>query len=162
MNEEINNYQRLISLANSVFETKNDPHQLDVNEEVMERLAAIHPSCLSEFDEGDGPLSWVLVFPTSNILRDRFLKNEITEKELFYLTEIGVKYDAIYLCSALVLEEYRKKGIAKQLTLNAIKNIQKEHTITSLFYWAFTEEGRWAAESIAKAAGLDLLESTSN
>ena len=94
MANEKNNYERLIALANSVFETKNDPHQLDVNEEVMERLAAIHPSCLSEFEEGDGPLSWVLVFPTSNILRDRFLKNEITEKELFYLTEIGIKYDA--------------------------------------------------------------------
>jgi GNAT superfamily N-acetyltransferase len=155
---EKNNYERLIALANSVFETKNDPHQLDVNEEVMERLAAIHPSCLSEFEEGDGPISWVLVFPTSNILRDRFLKNEITEKELFYLTEIGIKYDAIYLCSALVLEEYRKKGIAKQLTLNAIKIIQKDHKITSLFYWAFTEEGRWAAESVAKEIGLELLE----
>ena len=159
MEEKINNYERLIALANSVFETKNDPHQLDVNEEVIERLAAIHPSCLSEFDEGDGPLSWVLVFPTSNNLKDRFLKNEITEKELFYLTEIGIKYDAIYLCSALVLEEYRKKGIAKQLTLNAIKNIQKDHKITSLFYWAFTEEGRWAAESVAKEIGLELLES---
>jgi hypothetical protein len=158
MAKEISNYERLIALANSVFETKNDPHQLDVNEEVMERLVAIHPSCLSEFDEGDGPISWVLVFPTSNILRDRFLKNEITEKELFYLTEIGIKYDAIYLCSALVLEEHRKKGIAKQLTLNAIKNIQKDHKITSLFYWAFTEEGRWAAESVAKEIGLDLLE----
>ena len=159
MAKEISNYERLIALANSVFETKNDPHQLDVNEEVIERLAAIHPSCLSEFDEGDGPLSWVLVFPTSNNLKDRFLKNEITEKELFYLTEIGIKYDAIYLCSALVLEEYRKKGIAKQLTLNAIKNIQKDHKITSLFYWAFTEEGRWAAESVAKEIGLELLES---
>ena len=159
MEEKINNYERLIALANSVFETKNDPHQLDVNEEVIERLAAIHPSCLSEFDEGDGPLSWVLVFPTSNNLKDRFLKNEITEKELFYLTEIGIKYDSIYLCSALVLEEYRKKGIAKQLTLNAIKNIQKDHKITSLFYWAFTEEGRWAAESVAKEIGLELLES---
>ena len=159
MAKEISNYERLIALANSVFETKNDPHQLDVNEEVIERLAAIHPSCLSEFDEGDGPLSWVLVFPTSNNLKDRFLKNEITEKELFYLTEIGIKYDSIYLCSALVLEEYRKKGIAKQLTLNAIKNIQKDHKITSLFYWAFTEEGRWAAESVAKEIGLELLES---
>ena len=158
MAKEISNYERLIALANSVFETKNDPHQLDVNQEVMERLVVIHPSCLSEFDEGDGPLSWVLVFPTSNILRDRFLKNEITEKELFYLTEIGIKYDAIYLCSALVLDEYRKKGIAKQLTLNAIKNIQKDHKITSLFYWAFTEEGRWAAESVAKEIGLELLE----
>jgi len=154
----LNNYQRLIELANSVFETKNDPHQLDVNEEVIERLAAIHPSCLSEFDEGNGPVSWVLIFPTTVYLRDEFLNNEITEKELFDLTEIGIKYDAIYLCSALILEEYRKKGIAKQLTLNAIINIQKEHKITSLFYWAFTEEGRWAAESIAKTAGLKLLE----
>jgi hypothetical protein len=44
------------------------------------------------------------------------------------------------------------------LTLNAIKNIQKDHKITSLFYWAFTEEGRWAAESVSKEIGLELLE----
>jgi GNAT superfamily N-acetyltransferase len=158
MAEENYNYERLIALANNVFETKNDPNQLNVNQEVIEKLEAIHPSCLSEFDEGDGPVSWVLIFPTSNSLRDKFLNNEITEKELFDLTEIGIKYEAIYLCSALVLEEYRRKGIAKLLSLNAIKKIQKDHKITSLFYWAFTEEGRWAAESISKSLGLELKE----
>jgi len=153
-----NNYQRLIELANSVFETKNDPNQLDVDDTVIARLKAIHPNCISEWMEEEGPVCWILLFPTSNLLRDKFLNHKISEKELFEFTEIEKKFESIYLCSALVLEEYRKKGIAKQLTLTAIKNIQKEHTITSLFYWAFTEEGKYAAESIAKGLNLELFE----
>jgi len=153
-----NNYQRLIELANSVFETKNDPNQLDVDDTVIARLKAIHPNCISEWMEEEGPVCWILLFPTSNLLRDKFLNHEISEKELFEFTEIEKKFESIYLCSALVLEEYRKKGIAKQLTLTAINNIQKEHTITSLFYWAFTKEGKYTAESIAKGVDLELLE----
>ena len=50
----------------------------------------------------------------------QFLANEISEKELFELTPLNTNYEAIYFCSALVLEEYRRKGITKQLALDAI------------------------------------------
>jgi hypothetical protein len=32
------NFERMLQLADEVFATKNDPNQLDVNEEVMEHL----------------------------------------------------------------------------------------------------------------------------
>ena len=32
------NFQRMIELAENIFATKNDPNQLDVNEEVIEHL----------------------------------------------------------------------------------------------------------------------------
>ncbi len=150
------NFERLIQLADAVFAVKNDTSQLDVNPEVLERLKQIHPTTISEFDDGNGPVAWVLVIPTTLDLMNRFLETEISEKELFDLTPLHISYEAIYLCSALVLEEYRRKGIAKQLVLNAIENIRRGHLIKAAFIWAFSPEGDLAAETIARLAGLPL------
>jgi N-acetylglutamate synthase-like GNAT family acetyltransferase len=87
---------------------------------------------------------------------NRFLANEISEKELYELTPLKAKYDAIYLCSALVLDEYRRKGITKQLALKAIEKMCKKHTLQAVFVWAFSPEGDKAAERIAQLAGLPL------
>ncbi len=86
----------------------------------------------------------------------RFLDHSINENELFELTSPGISYEAIYLCSALVLEEYRRKGITLKLTLKAIENIQKDHPIKSLFVWTFTKEGGLTAETIARLSSLPL------
>lgn len=150
------NLERLIQLADEVFAVKSDPSQLDVNQEVRERLLRIHPSTLSEYNEGNGPCAWVLLIPTTLELMNRFLESEISEKELFELTPLNIKYDAIYLCSALVLEEYRRKGITKKLALTAIEEIRKDHPLKAAFVWAFSPEGDRAAEAIAELAGLPL------
>src|SRR5271157_1085844 len=100
------NLERMIQLADEIFAAKNDPDQLQVNPEVMERLHKIHPSTVSEYDDGNGPVAWVLLIPTTLYLMNRFLETEISEKELFNLTPLDTKYEALYLCSALVLEEH--------------------------------------------------------
>jgi GNAT superfamily N-acetyltransferase len=152
----LSNFERMIQLAEQVFATKNDPNQLDVNQEVMERLLRIHPATVSEYDDGNGPVAWVLLIPTILDLMNRFLENKISEKEMFYLTPMDITYDALYLCSALVLEEYRRKGIAKQLALNAIENIRKDHPVKSLFVWPFSKEGDLASETLARLTSLPL------
>jgi len=152
------NYERLIALADEVFAVRKDPEQLDVNEEVMEKLHAIHPSTLSDKDFGEGPILWILLIPTTEALMHQFLNHEINEKQLYELTNPGHTYEAVYLCSALVLEEYRNKGYAKEVTLQAIEQIRKDHPISTLFYWPFTEEGKHAALSIAQQLELPLLE----
>jgi len=146
----------MIQLADEVFAVKNDPSQLDVNQEVLDRLRQIHPATISEYNEGNGPIAWVLFFPTTIDLMNRFLRCEISEKELFYLTPLGIKYEAVYLCSALVLEEYRRKGITKELSLKAIEAMRKDHPLKAAFVWAFSPEGDRAAEKIAQSAGLPL------
>jgi hypothetical protein len=146
----------MIQLAEEVFHSKSDPEQLEVNEEVLEHLCKIHSASVQEFDDGNGPVVWVLLFPTTNELMEDFLKNKISEKQLFDLTPLDIQYDAIYLCSAMVLEEYRRKGIAKQLTLNAVAEIIKNHPIKNLFVWPFTKEGRSLAEKISAYVGLQL------
>lgn len=153
----LSNLERMIKLADDVFDIKSDPNQLDVNQDVIERLQRIHPATVSEYDDGNGPVAWVLVIPTSSVLMNRFLKCEISEKELFVLTQPGESYEAIYLCSALVLEEYRRKGITKKLVTEAVEKIRKDHPIKTLFVWTFSKEGDLASEKIAQLASLPLL-----
>ena len=131
----------MIQLADEVFAVKDDPSQLDVNQEVLERLHKINPATTSEYNEGDGPIAWVLLIPTTMDLMNRFLQGEVSEKELFNLTPLDAKYEALYLCSAMVLEEFRRTGITKQLSLTAIEAIRKDHPLKAAFVWAFSPEG---------------------
>lgn len=150
------NFERMIQLAEDVFAVKNDPEQLDVNQDVLERLKRIHPSTVSEFADENGPVAWVLVIPTTRNLMQKFLDHKISEKELFELTPLDGKYEALYLCSAMVLEEYRRKGIAKKLALKAIEDIRRDHPLKALFTWAFSEEGDLGAETVARLTTLPL------
>lgn len=150
------NFERMIQMAEDVFATKNDPAQLDINPQVIERLQTIHPSTVSEYTEGNGPIAWVLVLPTSTALMRRFLQHDISEKELFELTTPGGTYEALYLCSAMVLEEYRRKGIAKNLVLKAVEDIRKEHPLKSMFVWSFTKEGDFTADALARKFSMPL------
>lgn len=151
-----NNFERMMQLAEEVFAVHNDPDQLDVNQEVIEQLRRLHPFTVSEENDRNGPVAWVLLIPTTRDLMNRFLKNEISEKELFYLTPPGATYESLYLCSAMVLEEYRRKGITKKLVLKAIEAIRKDHPLKSLFVWAFSKEGDLASETIARLTSLPL------
>ncbi|MFE3868008.1 GNAT family N-acetyltransferase [Flavobacterium sp. LS2P90] len=150
------NFERMLQLADEVFAVKNNPDQLDVTQEVLERLMRLHPATVSEYDDGNGPVAWVLLFPTTLDLMQQFLDAKISEKELFDRTPLDTEYDALYLCSALVLEEYRRKGIAKRLTLEAIENIRKNHPLKALFVWTFSKEGDLDAEAIARYTSLPL------
>jgi GNAT superfamily N-acetyltransferase len=153
----LSNFERMIQLAGEAFDTKNDPEQLDVDEKIIERLLQIHPASVSEYDNGHGPVVWILMIPTSLGLMEQFIDKKISEKELFGRTQPGWKYEAVYLCSAMVLEEYRGKGIAKRLTLEAIEKIRKHHPLKKLFVWPFSKEGDGLAETISRETALPLL-----
>lgn len=150
------NYERMMRLVDEVFAVKNDPSQLDVDQEVLERLKKLHAASVSEYDAGSGPVAWLLVIPTTHDLMLRFLEKEISEKELFDLTPEDAEYEALYLCSAIVLEEYRQRGIIKLLAVAAIDDIRTDHPLKSLFTWPFTREGDLASEAIAGMVSLPL------
>jgi hypothetical protein len=152
----LSNFERMLQLVDEVFATKNDPEQLDVNEKVIEHLQQIHPATVSEYDDGNGPVAWILLLPTTSELMYQFLEQKISEKELYEKTPLNISYDALYLCSAMVLEEYRRKGIAKKLTLAAVESIQKIHPIKSLFVWSFSKEGDLGAVALGEITSLPL------
>jgi hypothetical protein len=85
-----------------------------------------------------------------------FINQKISEKELYELTPLNTKYEAIYLCSALLLEEFRGKGIAQGLAVKAIESIKIDHSIKALFFWAFSKEGEKLAEKLSGLIGLPL------
>jgi GNAT superfamily N-acetyltransferase len=150
------NFDRMIQLATEVFDAHNDPEQLDVNESVIEQLHQLHPACVSEFIEGDGPIIWLILIPTTEKLMHEFIEEIISESELLNQTPLHIKYDALYLCSVMVLEEFRRKGLAKKIALEAIKKIRFDHPIKKIFTWNFSKEGSLLAESISREESLPL------
>lgn len=145
-----------MAIISEVFATRNDPDQLQVTRDDVRKLQAIHPATLSEYNEGSGPIVWLLIIPTTNEIMQKFLDGKISENQILRQTKPGDKYDTIYLCSATTLPEYRGKGITMRITLEAIDAIRKDHPITSLFVWPFTEQGKHLAEKIAEKTGLTL------
>ncbi|HTA28211.1 MAG TPA: hypothetical protein VK809_10500 [Bacteroidia bacterium] len=148
--------ERMLQLVGEFFDAKNDPDQLKVTEEDVEKLNKIHPACMSEYNEGDGPIVWILLIPTTEAIMKKFLAKKISETELLNETPLNAKYDAIYLCSASVLPEYRRKGLAMKVGNDAIARIMKDHKIKALFYWSFSPEGQALAEKASKELNLPL------
>jgi hypothetical protein len=155
------NYQRLIKLAEEVFDMRNDPEQLQVDQHVIEGLQLIHPATVAEHRDENGPVAWLLVIPTTQEVMNLFIEGKISEMKLFEMTSPSDCFEALYLCSALVLPEYQRKGIIKGMVLKAIEEIRNEHPLKALYVWAFSKEGEIAAERIAELAGLPLLKRTS-
>ena len=154
--EDGSNLQRMIRLADEFFGAKSDPSQISVNEKVMMALKRIHPSTMTERRTSRGPIAWGMVIPTTHGIMQQFLAKQITERQLLRLTRAGLKYDSLYLCSALVLPEFRRKGYAEELLCKAVREIRKDHPIESLFYWSFSAVGTKLAKAIGKETDLPL------
>jgi len=152
------NLERMLQLVGEFFDTRSDPDQLDVTEKDREKLAALHPATMSEYATEDGPVAWILIIPTTTEIMQRFVNAEIGEKQLLHETPTGGSYEAVYLCSAAVLPEYRRQGVALKLSMDAINAMRKDHPVKALFTWSFSQEGRDLAEAIARKCNLPLYE----
>lgn len=154
--KKLENLERMIKLAEEFFGARNDPAQISVTKSQIRKLKAIHPCAMLEKRTSKGPIAWILVFPTTKDLMMKFLNGKINERELLNKTPIRKKYEAIYLCSALVLPEFRRKGIAKKLICKSVGLIIKQHPIKYLFYWEYSIAGKKLANSIRNKFGLPL------
>ena len=148
----------MLHLVDEFFSVKNDPSQLDVTPIVMEQLNELHPSTLSEEVIGDGPVCWILLIPSTLHTMEDFISGKISESDILKQSMDAKKssenFEAIYLCSAIVLPEFRNKGIAKKLTLDAIASIRKDFNIKSLYAWPFSEEGKKLSTLIGEVVSL--------
>lgn len=150
------NFERLMAIIDGIFETRNDPDQLQVTQDDIAKLQALHPATLSEYNEGNGPCVWVLLIPTTKAIMQQFLDGKISENGILQQTVSGTSFEAVYLCSATTLPEYRGKGITSRITLDAINAMKAEHPITDLFVWPFTPEGEVLAKRLAEKLNLPL------
>jgi hypothetical protein len=150
------NFERMMAIIDGVFETRNDPDQLQVTERDMAKLQALHPATVSEYNEGNGPCVWVLLIPTTRAIMQQFLDGTVSENGILQQTVPGTSFEAVYLCSATTLPEYRGKGITSRITIEAINSMKAEHSITDLFVWPFTSEGEALAKKLADKLQLPL------
>jgi GNAT superfamily N-acetyltransferase len=154
------NLKRMITLADEFFAARTDPEQISVTPRVMKRLKRIHTSTMTEKRTNKGPVAWMLVLPTTRTLMRKFVDGSISERELLRRTPLHRSYKAIYVCSALVLPEYRGRRIATRLLVNAVRSICRDHPIEHLFCWPFSRRGSLLAKTVARAVSLPLLQRT--
>jgi GNAT superfamily N-acetyltransferase len=152
------NHERLLQLAEDAFAMRSDPAQLQVDEHVLEHLRQLHPATVCEITDAHGPVAWVLLIPTTLEMMQDFVQDRITEQQLYDRKPMGVPYQAVYLCSGLVLPEHQRKGLATRMTLEALDHLRRDHPIEALFVWTFSPAGLASAKAIAAAAGLSLRE----
>ena len=150
------NLQRLIQLAESTFDVKHDPDQLAVDATVLDRLGGIHPATMAEERTPDGPIAWTLVIPTTVPLMEAFLSGHLSERQMYEATPVKARYQSIYLCSAMVLPEHRRQGVARRMLSSSIQAIRGDHAISDLFFWPFSLEGEQLAVAVAQETGLPL------
>ena len=151
------NYQRLLELADQLFNTKSDPEQLDVNEHVIETLQDIAPVLVHEHQIDHEAVAWITLIPSNETLTEAFIQGAISEKNYFEKSVVLSAFDTIYLCSAIVLEEFRHQGIVSQHCKAAIEHMRIQHKIKQLAAWPFTAEGLSCARAIAHRLELPLI-----
>jgi len=150
------NLARMIALAEQHFDARTDPRQIAFTEEDMKYMQTLHPACINEISNDEGPICWVTIIPTSLSNMHRFLLGEFAENELLQNTTSSTPFEAIYLCSALTLPEFRNQKITFNASISAIEQIVSTHEVKALFTWPFSEEGLQLCEKIAQHFHLPL------
>lgn len=141
---------KMFKIAENMFKTKQDSEQIPITKKSWHKLLKLHPKGLTYMlDKKKEPIGWVVVVPTTKELAEDFLDCKITEKELFDRTKPLKKYGALYLCAAIVLPEYRRRGYATKLFKKAVKGIPHDKDAI-LFYWPFSKEGRNMVKKMEK------------
>jgi len=151
-----NNFEIMMQIVNEVFHYDTDPHQLQVDEAVVEQLSALHPSTCIELNDENGPIFWLILIPTSMATMEQFLKNELSEQALFDQALKENQYEALYLCSITVHPDYRHKGMAMRETQQAILQLKATWPINCLYYWPLSKEGEHLAQKLALEIGLPI------
>jgi hypothetical protein len=150
------NLKRLLTLVDEVFETRNDPTQIGFSEDDMIKMESLNEACLQEASNDEGPIAWVSVIPTSLVLMNQFTLGHITERQLFDATNSQTPPESVYLCSAIVLPEFRRTGVAIDLSVQAIQAMQRDNPIVAAFVWPFSDEGEALATKIAAKCSIPL------
>ncbi len=146
-------------LAESYFETSNDPDQMPTNEENSTWIRKEIPTCLSIIRHKKRIIGFALVIPCTKALMNQFISKKITEAQLFDKVKSSEAYktrEAIYFCSVFVKPEFRGKGLALKSLTFTIENSFDLSKSPPLFYWAYSKEGDALAKRLAHDLKLPL------
>lgn len=155
MDEKI--LEKMLSMGERFFGTVVDSEQMPVTKESYYKLQKLHPKTVVYRIEHGEPVSWVVVLPTSTELAGQFLRGKINERELLDLTKPQDEYEALYLCAAFTVPEYRRKGYVLELFKEAVNGIPHVSD-AMLFAWPFSDEGRRVMEKAETIFGIKIVQ----
>lgn len=151
MNRDV--FEKALELSEAFFGTKKDPEQIPVTQASADKLQSIHPNTIRyQLDERGDPIAWVVVIPTSTETMQKFTSGSISERELLDVAAEERSFEALYLCSAFVLPEYRRKGYAKQLLLDGIRELSGGRDLP-LYAWVYSEAGERLVDAVSQTLG---------
>ncbi|MFH1146033.1 MAG: hypothetical protein V1707_03680 [bacterium] len=130
-------------IAEQIFGTAHDPSQIPINEQSLSKLRMLHADTIMYKVVNNQPVGWIVTVPTTKELANCFLEGQLTEKELFDKTQPQAIYEALYLCAAITVPEYRRQGIATELFKRVVRSIPLVAK-PLLFAWPTTELGEKA------------------
>lgn len=147
---------QVVAAYEATFGTKTDPDQMQVTQESREKITKLMPNWLVYRVGQVGELmAFANVVPTTREVAERFLSGEITEREILELTKSQERYTALYLCSAVTLPEYRRQGLALELSKELIANALLTDDAL-LFAWIFSNEGDRLVRKLESELGREI------
>lgn len=148
--------EKEMRIAEEIFGTEKDPDQMPINEESVKKLDSIYEGWLgSVLDEEGEPIAWSVVLPTQTELMDKFLNNEITEKQLLEKTKPEDVYNSLYVASVITVPEQRSKGFATKVLSEAIERAPLVDNAV-IFAWPWSVEGRSLFDKIKSMVKKDI------
>ncbi|MBN2517506.1 MAG: hypothetical protein JXB14_01535 [Candidatus Altiarchaeota archaeon] len=104
-------------IAEGYFKTANDPEQAHITVKRARWLWRDCPECINIIKSDNMVVGSTLVLPCTTELMELFISKKINEEQLFDSIQKTVDYgsmQAIYLCSAVLIPGFRRKGLASQ------------------------------------------------
>ncbi|OGM94767.1 hypothetical protein A2524_02660 [Candidatus Wolfebacteria bacterium RIFOXYD12_FULL_48_21] len=161
MNNKMNEQyiDEMLRTGTEFFGVFNDPTEIASSWENYEKISLLYSSAYKFKTDAHGKLlGWTVVIPTSRELANDFIERRITEKELLEKTDTSTAQNALYLFVAFIVPEYRKKGYAKNMFLEQIKEAAGDKLKeVLLFAWPVTEEGGKTMDAIERNLGVEIL-----
>lgn len=103
--------------------------------------------------EGDEPIAWSLVLPTSRGDMEEFLSRKITEQELFDRACAEPSFESMYIFAAITRPEYRGRGLATELLEYQVKYFKEKYGIKDFYAWILSADGKALADKLEKKFG---------
>ena len=148
-------FKRMLQCIETAFNTRQDPHQIQVNTSQRKTLEDLHPNCLSSIEDDDGPWIWALMFPTRIELADAFIQGKINENQLLCNAPVS-SLQSLYLCSVTALPEIRNQGKSYALCLKSAKALCADFNICELLVWPHSVAGLMLAQKLQNSLQLPL------
>ncbi|MFA5856312.1 MAG: GNAT family N-acetyltransferase [Candidatus Pacearchaeota archaeon] len=147
-------------ISEDYFGTQKDSNQIPTTRQTRDWIYKNAQDYLNIIRSDGEMVGYTFMLPCNRILMDCFLSKKINEAELFEeIKKMKLKDtpETIYLCAAVLKEEFRGKGLATTAFVKAInKIIQNGKNKPILFYWKYSEEGGKLSQRVAKFTGLEL------